>query len=686
MARLPQVRTRNVGACRELFAQLLKLNPVYGALHLVDTSGELIASGTAQGAVNFSHTKHFQDALRFKTFSTGEYLVGVTLKVPVFTFGMPVLDDTGEVRSVLLTSYRLERFGDLFRYTSFPENSFVGFVDHKGMRIFRYPSLPDLLPGTPINTTVYGIIRQNDASGIFTQRFSDGMMHVSAYQQLRLSPDREPYMYIVVGSPLEAVRTNAEEGLMRSLVTLVLSLGLALLFGWHFGGKYLGRALEAMADAATRLGQGDLGVRVESFREIAELATLSDSFNAMADALEADNRERTRIGEALLQAKNSAEAANLSKTEFLANMSHEIRTPLNGIIGMLHLLQLSTLDEEQSRYTQNALLSGKRLTDLLSDILDLSAIEAGRLSLTVAPIEIHDLVNSVDCLFGLSATQKSVAFVKKVWPGVPGRVNGDALRIRQVLFNLVGNGLKFTESGQVRLDVCPLPRGDNPCGNLLFIVSDTGSGIPEDQYHTAFESFRQISQGYRRDHQGAGLGLAIVRRLVTLMKGTLCLESTPGEGTTFYVSIPVSPVGGDQSENGTAGSVAKRRPGESGLPRILFVGGEAGPVPAMARMLESRGYTVRVATTGRTALDLLRAGCFEIMLMDMRLPAPELEETARSVREGRAGADHRSIPMIAMTEISPDGEDATREVEGMTGSIAAPFSMERFRNLFERCR
>ncbi|HKI81363.1 MAG TPA: ATP-binding protein, partial [Pseudodesulfovibrio sp.] len=231
-----------------------------------------------------------------------------------------------------------------------------------------------------------------------------------------------------------------------------------------------------------------------------------------------------------------------AKSEFLANISHEIRTPLNGLMGMLQLLESSRPSPEQGRIIEIAQFSGERLTRLLTDILDISAIEAGKFALSPAPVRVHDLLDSVVGLLAVTTRQTGVSLCVSMAPDVPERIFADEVRLRQILFNLIGNGLKFTEQGSVSLQVCALGTG-NGRGGLFFIVSDTGPGMADEELITAFETFGQVSQGLARSHQGAGLGLPIVKRIVEMMDGTLCVDSAPGQGTSVYVSLPLKPAG-----------------------------------------------------------------------------------------------------------------------------------------------
>ena len=382
----------------------------------------------------------------------------------------------------------------------------------------------------------------------------------------------------------------------------------------------------------------------------------------------------------LRQAKDAAEAANVAKSEFLANMSHEIRTPLNGIMGILHLFDSQELPSEQKKLIELANTSAGRLNDLLSDILDLARIESGKLVIQPSPFDPRELQSSTMGLFALAAQGKNLSLEFILDGNLPPMLVGDESRLRQVLFNLVGNSLKFTTAGFVRVEISPLPDGAPP--RMLFCVTDSGSGISDHQLKDIFTPFVQGENSYVRNHQGAGLGLAIVKRIVSLMGGGLCVDSSTN-GTTICFSLPMS---APAAEQGTSHAPAPKAGAESDLAalRILLVEDDAVSMFAARRVLEKAGHTVIEATDGSEVLPLLREHDFDLILMDVQLPIMDGLQATAGVRSETSLGEKSRIPIVAMTAYAMSGDREKFLAAGMDDYIAKPVNARELLDVLRR--
>ena len=420
----------------------------------------------------------------------------------------------------------------------------------------------------------------------------------------------------------------------------------------------------------------DVSGQVQYEEELAaaneELAATNEELLQTNDELMAEISRRRQVEGALRAATAQAEAASRAKSEFLANISHEIRTPLNGMLGMLQLLRDTPQDREQAECTGTALDSGRHLLTILNDVLDFSQMEAGALRLTCEPLDVAAVLASVGKLFGPACRARGLEFSVYADPELAGQpMLGDPARLRQVLFNLAGNAVKFTEAGFVRVEAYPLPPTRPGELRVFFSVSDTGIGIADEHIAGIFQPFTQADGSLSRRHQGTGLGLAIVKRLVELMGGNVVLESEPGKGSTVSFCIRARNGNLDAPEAACLPAQAEGRP-----LRVLVVEDDAVNRTLTARFLGKLGHTSAVAANGREALDLLRRERFDCVLMDVQMPVLDGIGATLAIRAEPGMGGRERIPIIALTAHAMLGDRERCLEAGMDGYLAKPVDLE----------
>ncbi|TVM19320.1 hybrid sensor histidine kinase/response regulator [Oceanidesulfovibrio indonesiensis] len=395
-----------------------------------------------------------------------------------------------------------------------------------------------------------------------------------------------------------------------------------------------------------------------------------------------DLTERSRAEEALRTAKDAAEIANQVKNEFLATMSHEVRTPLNGVMGMLQLMESTALDEEQRQYIATAMISSQNLLRILSDILDISRIEANKFELADEEFELTDVVAPVVDTYSKEATIRGLDFRYEIDTHVPKILQGDPGRLRQVLFNLVGNAVKYTESGEVVLHISVPFATDSARVPVHFMISDTGIGIPDQKLAEVFDSFTQADSSYTRRFGGVGLGLTIVRRLVQMMDGSLVMDSEPGRGTDVHVNVFLKRV----EDERTAPAHQPSQPQElSERPlKLLVVEDETVNRFYAVRLLQKLGHDAREAMDGEEALQLLATEHFDAVFMDIHMPKLDGVSATRSIRENTTGGFPTDIPIIAMTAYAMPGDEEEFKQAGMDDYLAKPVEAEELAAALER--
>jgi signal transduction histidine kinase/DNA-binding response OmpR family regulator len=414
-----------------------------------------------------------------------------------------------------------------------------------------------------------------------------------------------------------------------------------------------------------------------------DITELKEREEALAAAKEAAEIAR----DAAEMARTQAEAANQAKSTFLATMSHEIRTPMNGVLGMVDVLERQGLNKVQRRTVSTIRDSAHALLHIIDDVLDFSKIEAGRLELEATPFSLRDLVEGALDTFRPQAVAKGLVLHAEIEAGSDDALLGDPTRVRQIVFNLLSNALKFTERGGVRVRVGAVPLGGGSTRATL-AVSDTGVGLGAEQLARLFQPFVQADSSTTRQFGGTGLGLSIVRRLAQLMDGDVAAESAPGAGSTFTVTLTLQEAPADSPLKSLLSPIARKsvkltaRRGEG--PRVLVVDDHPVNREVLVLQLKLLGIVADSAANGVDALAAWAPGRYAAVLADIHMPRMDGHELARQLRAAEANGGSAPVPIVAVTANAMKGEEERCLASGMDAYLVKPVSIDRLRATLER--
>ncbi len=396
-----------------------------------------------------------------------------------------------------------------------------------------------------------------------------------------------------------------------------------------------------------------------------------------------DITKQSEFQQALVKAKEAAEAGTRAKSEFLANMSHEIRTPLNGIIGMSQILSKTVIKPKTHEHLDIIIASGQSLLALVNDILDFSKIEAGLLTFESADFDLRKICREVEQVLRVKAQEKALEFQVNVSADIPAYVNGDAHRLKQVWLNLANNAVKFTERGKVSIQIALAEDRETELV-IKTTVSDTGIGMRANQIPKLFNSFEQLDASHTRKYGGTGLGLAISKKLVEMMQGTIGVESTVGEGSVFWFTaclkktthIPVP----DKPEDAENESLVANKL------HVLLAEDNLINQKVATFSLTQMGFTVDIANNGVEAVDKYMEGGHDLILMDVQMPEMSGFDATRAIRalENKAGQTKR-IPIIALTANAMKGDMERCIGAGMDAYLSKPFQQKDLQQLIAHC-
>ncbi|MFN3511961.1 MAG: ATP-binding protein [Phenylobacterium sp.] len=471
---------------------------------------------------------------------------------------------------------------------------------------------------------------------------------------------------------------------LTTLLPQFVALTGALFFGGVGVALFLARGLasrviapvQKLSEAMHEVAASGRFEPVEVQAHDALFRSLSDSFNHLLEKL--DERERAlqrTLGE-LVEARDAANAANVLKSQFLANMSHEIRTPLNGVLAMAEVMSMGELAPVQRERLDVIRQSGGLLLAVLNDVLDLSKIEAGKLTLLVDDFDLEAVVEPTRKAFAVVAEQKGLAFAIEVSEAAAGAWRGDADRIRQILGNLVSNAVKFTLQGEVKaaFEV-------SADGALKLTVRDTGVGIALEKQAVLFEKFIQADNTATRRFGGTGLGLAICRELTQMMGGSISVDSREGEGSVFSVELPLER---GEAAPKRAAETEEAAPAEEGALRILAAEDNPTNQQVLSAVMGALGLEVEIVADGKQAFEAWRAGAYDLILMDIQMPVMDGIASARSIRAAEAEAGRPRTPIIALTANALSHQVEEYLAAGMDGHVAKPIEIAKLYDAIAR--
>jgi len=464
-----------------------------------------------------------------------------------------------------------------------------------------------------------------------------------------------------------------ENIVLKLLLTLSLTIGTTSIIITISVSRGIEKGLKAIIDGAALVKQGLFGTRVKVYSND-EIGVLATAFNDMTVTLEHNIKELKSTEENLKKEKERAEASEKVKQLFLANMSHEIRTPMNAILGFARLLEELLNDEQQKEYLHIIIKSGDDLLVILNDILDFSRIEAGKVVFEKAPFNLRVIIDSIVTLMHQRSVDKGIRLSSSTSDKAPQLIIGDAVRLSQILLNLVSNAIKFTERGEVNISASVI---DENSDNIIieFVISDTGIGIPLEKQEKIFEVFEQATTGTQRKFGGTGLGLSIVKQLVEMQDGEIFVKSRPGKGSAFHFRLPFlkekskvhKPVAAID-----AGDKPMVVPFGKGF-HVLVAEDNAINQMLIVKVLQKQEFMIDVAENGKIALQKHKDNNYDIILMDLQMPEMDGYEATRNIRmlEGIKN----DIPIIAMTAHTIKGEMERCIEIGMNDYIPKPFNV-----------
>ena len=658
LSRLPSIERMDPVACSRTLAALDQSLPNYNVIGVADAQGRVACVSDdlrSTSLASVANMDFFKRAMAHDGLAVGTYWADPTTGQKTIHFGVRFSAERGgPAVGVVFVGLDLDWLLDQLKERGLTPTQSILIADRLGNIIARLPH-PEQLVGKNMAKGHARVLEGNttgweEATGV------DGVVRIFGYVPPALPPGD---FFLSAGESKTAAFAAIAGVTERGIELILLGLLLAASAAWFVGSAFIRRPVDGLLRAAAEWGSGNYRARARLHRPSTEIAQLADAFNTMAEAVAAREAAQQQAEERLRELNATLEDrveqrtrelanANRAKSQFLANMSHEIRTPMNGIIGMMELLSETRLSPKQHRYLETGRRSADTLLGLINGILDLSKIEAGKLELERRAFDLREVVEDVTDLFSEMAMRKGIELACHLNSNVPTALIGDPGRLRQIITNLIGNAVKFTEHGEV-VATASLVEANDEAAFVQFEVRDTGIGISPQDQKRIFAAFSQADESMRRRYGGTGLGLSIAKELCEMMGGTLSVKSKPGAGSVFRFSVRL-----DRQQAGLTRIGETRR-----LPRdlrVLVVDDNHTNREILQDHLANEGVRVEAAGSGADAIELARRAAagglpFGIALIDMKMPDMNGLELARAIKVDPALA---AMQLVLLTSVGED--------------------------------